>query len=191
MKKENRILQIATYLGVYTFILASLFIAGNHFIILPLKKVEEKLKNAQFELAKMEKMIREVPNPEKNIEEIQKKIEKLKEKAASRRELPRIIQQLTKKSSELGIEIISIRPLEETTMEGKNLPAGVSKAYVEVILKASYKKIGEYLKAIRELPIILTLESLSITKPAEEEIGKGENTLIATLVISSYTVWKI
>ena len=191
MKKENRILQIATYLGVYTFILASLFIAGNHFIILPLKKVEEELKNAQFELAKMEKMIREVPNPEKNIEEIQKKIEKLKEKAASRRELPRIIQQLTKKSSELGIEIISIRPLEETTMEGKNLPAGVSKAYVEVILKASYKKIGEYLKAIRELPIILTLESLSITKPAEEEIGKGENTLIATLVISSYTVWKI
>ncbi|RLI53313.1 MAG: hypothetical protein DRO87_11830 [Candidatus Thorarchaeota archaeon] len=191
MKKENRILQIATYLGVYTFILASLFIAGNHFIILPLKKVEEELKSAQFELAKMEKMIREVPNPEKNIEEIQKKIEKLKEKAASRRELPRIIQQLTKKSSELGIEIISIRPLEETTMEGKNLPAGVSKAYVEVILKASYKKIGEYLKAIRELPIILTLESLSITKPAEEEIGKGENTLIATLVISSYTVWKI
>ena len=58
-------------------------------------------------------------------------------------------------------------------------------------LKASYKKIGEYLKVIEKLPIILTLESLSITKPAEEEIEKGENTLIATLVISSYTVWKI
>ena len=191
MRKENRILKIITYLGVYTFILVGLFIAGNHFIILPLKKVEEKLKDAQSELAKMEKMIREVPNPEKSIEEIQKKIKELKEKAASRRELPRIIQQLTKKSSELGIEIISIRPLEETAIKEKNLPAGVSKAYVEVILKASYKKIGEYLKAIKDLPVILTLESLSITKPAEEEMGKGENTLIATLVISSYTVWKI
>jgi len=191
MKKENRILQIAIHISIYTFILVGLSIAGDHFITVPLKKIEKKLKDAQSDLAKMEKMIREVPNPKKNIEEIQEKMEELKKKAASRRELPRIIQQLTKKSSELGIEIISIRPLEETSMEGRNLPAGVSKAYVEVILKASYKKIGEYLKAIRGLPIILTLESLSITKPAEEEIGKEENTLIATLVISSYTVWKI
>jgi len=191
MKKENRILQIAIHISIYTFVLVSLSIAGDHFITVPLKKIEKKLKDAQSDLAKMEKMIREVPNPKKNIEEIQEKMEELKKKAASRRELPRIIQQLTKKSSELGIEIISIRPLEEISMEGKNLPAGVSKAYVEVVLKASYKKIGEYLKAIKELPIILTLESLSIAKPVEEEIGKGENTLIATLVISSYTVWKI
>ncbi len=191
MRKENRILQIAIYLSIYTSILVGLFIGGNHFVVLPLKRIEEELKDAQSELAKMEKMIREVPNPKKNMEEIQKKMEELKKKAASRRELPRIIQQLTKKSSELGIEIISIRPLEETVRE-KNLPAGVSKAYVEVTLKASYKKIGEYLKAIKELPIILTLESLFVTKPAEEEIEKGEeNTLIATLVISSYTVWKI
>jgi len=190
MKRGKRIVQIAVYLSLYISILAGLFVAGNHFVILPLRKIEKKLKDAQAELAKMEKMIREIPNPKKNIEEIQKKMEELKEKAASRRELPRIIQQLTKKSSELEIEIISIRPLEETFKE-ENLPAGVSKAYIEVVLKASYKKIGEYLKAIKELPIILTLESLFITKPMEEEIGKGENTLIATLVVSSYTVWEI
>ncbi|OQX80845.1 MAG: hypothetical protein B6D56_04000 [Candidatus Omnitrophica bacterium 4484_70.1] len=190
--RKGRIFQISLTICIYTSVLAGLMILGNRFITQPMERIKKDLQKTQEELAKKEKMIRKVPHPRKKIEEIREKMEDLRKKSVSHRELPRIIQQLTKKSSELGIEIISIKPIEEVSFEEKKLPTGVSKAYIEVVFKASYKETGAYLKALEELPIIFTIEKLSIEKPSSEEILKEEeNKLIVTLLISSYTIWKI
>ena len=65
-----------------------------------------------------------------------------------------------------------------------------------MVIKASYKTLGEYLKAIDALPIIFTIEEISIerTEETEEEVSKKKEEpkkVIARLLISNYTVWKI
>ncbi len=194
MISTKKTIQVAIRISVYIFIVVGIYIAGEKFIIKPMNKEKKKLMEIQKKLSQMEKLIREVPDPKKGMEEIRERMKELRKKAVSEEELPRVIQQLTKKSSELKIEIISIKPIKELPFKEGHLPSGVSKAYVEVVLKAPYKKIGEYLKELGSLPVIVTIESLSIEKLEEEVTSKKkavEKNLIATLIISSYTIWKI
>ncbi len=203
-KKKNRIVKVGIDIGIYLLILVVLHIFLGRPVIKLVNKEKEKLRDVQKKLQEMESLVRNIPDPKKKMEKLKKDIEKLKNKSASDKELPRVIRELTKKSSELNIEIISIRPISEIFFEEKELPRGVSKSYIEVVLKAPYKIIGKYLKALEELPIILTIETLSIEKPEEllestekKEITKEvkkkkeEKKVIATLLISSYTVPKI
>ncbi len=201
---ENRIVRVFIDICIYLFILILAHLFLGRPAIKKLNKEKEELGKLQKELEQMESLVKEVPNPKKKIEELHKKMKDFKSKSASDRELPKIIRELTKKSSELNIEIISIKPVSEVPFEEKELPQGVSKFYIEVVLKAPYKVLGEYLKALEELPILLTIETLSIEKPEVEEFSTGErktkrskskqtpeNKIIATLLISSYKVWKI
>ena len=196
---ENRIVRVLIDIGIYIFILILAHLFLGRPAIKKLNKEKKELGELQKELEQ-----KEVPNPKKKIEELHKKMEEFKTKSASDRELPKIIRELTKKSSELNIEFISIKPVSEIPFEEKELPQGVSKFYIEVVLKAPYKILGEYLKALEELPVLLTIETLSIEKPEAEESPvqekstkrskskqSPENKVIATLLISSYKVWKI
>ncbi|MCM8823821.1 MAG: type 4a pilus biogenesis protein PilO [Candidatus Omnitrophica bacterium] len=140
-------------------------------------------------------MVRTIPNPPQEIEKIRKALDELNDKAVSQQELPRIIQQLISKSSELKIEIISIKPRDDIRRNDEFLPKGVSKAYVEMIVKCPYRVLGEYLKALSDLPIIFTIESMRIerAKTEKDKIDTKEeaNPLIATLILSTYTIWQI
>ncbi|MCP4652171.1 MAG: type 4a pilus biogenesis protein PilO [Candidatus Omnitrophica bacterium] len=181
-------------IGILIFIV--LHIVARQIVFKPLDQARKRMEDAQDKLDVSEKLIREYPNPKKKSKEMIDKMEELKKKSVSGKELPRIIQQLTKKSSELSMEIISIRPLEEASFDERKLPQGVSKAYIEVVLKAPYKTLGDFLKALKELPIVFTIEGITIhkfeqmsnrdlVKDGDELAGK----LVATLLISSYTVW--
>jgi len=160
---------------------------------------EEKgnVEKIQQALTDTEKLIKEYPNPDKNLEEIKERIANLKSKSVSERELPRIIQQLTKKTSELSIEIVSIKPIKELSFKEERLPEGISKSYIEVVLKAPYKVIGSYFKALVDLPTVYTVESISVEKfeNTEEDASKKkkeeEGKVIANLLLSSYTMSRI
>lgn len=141
-----------------------------------------------------ENLIRAYPNPEKEIENIEKRIQELKTKAASREQIPRIIQQLARKSSQLNVNIISIKPLENIKNSSEKLIEGVSKVYIEVVMLSPYRVVGDYLKALTELPIILTVESMSIEKKQEaftETTPSKANELLVTLLLSAYMVLEI
>jgi Tfp pilus assembly protein PilO len=153
-----------------------------------------KLYNQTGKISEYENLIRSYPNPEKEIENIEKKIQELKGKAASREQIPRIIQQLASKTNELNINTISIRPREDIKYSEDKLIKGVSKVYIEIVLLTPYKIIGDYLKALTELPIILTVEDLSIEKQREIPVGPGSsknNELLVTLLLSAYMVLEI
>lgn len=147
------------------------------------------------ELDEAQELIRTIPNPQKEIEKIRAGMEELEDRSVSKKELPRIIQQLINKSSQLQIEIISIRPREDIKTQDKDLPRGVSKAYIEMIIKCPYNVLGDYLKALTELQIIFTIESIRVEKIEEaEETYKAkpeEKDLFATLILGTYTIWKI
>lgn len=166
-----------------------------------LKRVNERrvvFQKVQKELALLQQLTHTYPDPEKKLEELEQKREEFRARADAKNELPRIIQQLTQKSSELNIEIISIKEIEKPPFKEEELPDGVSKAYLEVVLKAPYKTIGEYLKELASLPVVCTVEGLSLRKFSdarkglrEKETTDSEGKVIATFIISSYTVWKI
>ncbi|MFH1338952.1 MAG: type 4a pilus biogenesis protein PilO [Candidatus Omnitrophota bacterium] len=164
----------------------------------PVSGYSDRLKTGLFsqtqKIDEYESLIRSYPNPEKEIETIEKKIQELKGRAASREQIPRIIQQLAGKTNEFNINTISIRPREDIKYSEEKLIKGVSKVYIEIVMLTPYKVIGDYLKALTELPIILTVEDLSIEKQKGAPAGPGpskDNELIVTLLLSAYMVLEI
>lgn len=191
---KNRTLEVIARIAAYLSVLLLLhFFVARPVVFGKLDKVAAEYSAIQKELTDIESLIKANPNPKKKLQEIEDKMEDFKKKAVSEEELPRVIQQITKKSSELRIEITSIKPLKNVSSGKGRVPKGVSKAYLEVVLKAPYKVLGDYLKSLSELPIIFTIESLSVTGPREpKEPGQAERgEVTAVIILSSYTVWKL
>jgi len=172
------------------------------FLGIPLGRYSRKIAGVfytkQKELSNARRMVRLNPNPQKGIDKIRKGMNQLRNRAVSQKDLPQIIQQLVRKSSELDIEIVSIKPKENIKVRGRELPQGVSKAYIEMIIKCPYDVLGNYLKAISRLPIIFTIESIYIEKieqiaqkPEIKRKAKKQNYIFATLILSTYAIWKI
>ncbi len=159
-------------------------------------RLKEELNNKQRELEEDRRLVQLIPNPQKEIDKIRKGMDELQNRAVTKKELPKIIQQLINKSSELDIEIVSIKPRDDIEIEEEKLPQGVSKAYIEMIIKCPYQTLGEYLKELNELPIIFTIESMYIEKIEELESiinkkKKKEEDIFTTLVLSTYTIWRV
>ncbi len=162
----------------------------------PLEKARRETEAAQRKLDDTRVLLRDNPDARSRTQEITAKMEALREKSVTSKELPRIIQQLTKKSSELKMDIISIRPIEKIGFQETSLPQGISKAYIEVVAKTPYKTLGEYFKALKEMSIVFTVEGITLERATDEndtirrkETGE-EKRVVATMLISSYTIWQ-
>ena len=182
--------------SIYGVVLILLYIFAARPISHYSKRLREELFSQSRKIKEYEDLIKAYPNPEREIEEIMKKTQELKDRVGGREQLPRIIQQLVGKISELNINLISIRPKprEEIRTFEEKLIAGVSKVYIEIVMTSSYQLVGEYLKALPELPIILTVEGLSIQGTQEvsaETISPEADELLITLLLSAYVVLEI
>ena len=197
---KDKTLQSIITAGVEVIILISIVFFVGRPLAKYARRLQHKLNDKQQELAKERNLIQLIPNPQKEIEKIRKGMNELQKRAATKKELPKIIQQLINKSSELGIEIVSIKPRSDIKTGGEKLPQGVSKAYIEMIIKCPYYVLGEYLKALNKLPIMFTIESVYMEKI--ENIGsssegssgrkkgkKKKQNIFVTLILSTYTIW--
>ena len=189
---KDKTTKVAVNIGIYIAILIVFHLSVGRPIFKLVDKEKSRCEDFQKSLLAKEELIKAIPNPNKEIREIKGKIKELEKKSISQEKLPKIIQQLTKESSRLNIEIVSIRPVKESPFKEENLPKGVKKVYLEITLKTSYINLGNYLKAIEKLPIIFTIESLVVKrfeetkeKDISREVG---NNLIASLLISGYKI---
>ena len=194
---KNKVVRVALIVGAFiVFIVVVHFTVGRWILVQNLAEYKERSEKIHDKLHDKQELLRKHPNPEKKIKEIEKKMEELKKKSVSEKKVPKVIGELTKKSSELKIEIISIRPLQQAPFAEPKLPRGVSKAYIEVVLKVPYKVLGEYLKALDEMPMVVTLEGITLERIEELEedvvdeavLEKNAGKVIATLLVSSYTI---
>lgn len=202
-KISNKILNVAVVCSgfVITLVLLHLFVGRP--IIKHANKLKSEFKLKQAKLQESEALIRSFPNPQKAIEDIEKKTQELKDKGVTPKQIPRLIQLLARPAGELNLSVISIRPRDDLKSSDETLPAGVSKIHIEVVISGSYQLIGEYIKALSELPLAFTIERLSIEKKEERESAvyaaakkaseKSEEKqgLLATLLVSIYTMWEI
>ncbi|MEK6563614.1 MAG: type 4a pilus biogenesis protein PilO [Candidatus Omnitrophota bacterium] len=166
--------------------------------------LKAEFKSAQDKLSESEGLIRNFPNPQKEMGELEKKAQELRNMGASTKQLPRLIQSLAMPANNLNINVSSIRPRDDLKAENENLPAGVTKIYVEVVMSCSYQTLAEYIKAVNELPTNFIIERLTIEKKeeeAEELDGETKKTpeknqekpieLSANLLLSTYMIWEI
>ncbi|MFH1577960.1 MAG: type 4a pilus biogenesis protein PilO [Candidatus Omnitrophota bacterium] len=191
---DNRTIRVLiTYLIFGLVLILLYFFAG-----LPIsgysKKLKMRLVSQTQTIEKYENLIRSHPDPKKEIEIIEMKIQELKDKAASQEQIPRIIQQLARKTNELNISTVSIKPREDIDYSDDKLIKGVNKVYIEIEILSPYDVVGDYLKALTELQIILTVEDISIEKKQGVFVGAGsskDNELFVTLLLSAYMVLEI
>jgi hypothetical protein len=165
------------------------------------KKQKRELKLREEKVQESESLIRRFPDPEKAIEEMEKKGEELRGMGLTRKQTPRLIQLLGQAAAKLNInKVISIKPRDDLRPTNETLPAGLSKAYVEVVISCPYQVIGEYIKSLSELPATFIIESLNVEEIAvspEKEKTPGKpveqksNELLATLILSTYMVWEL
>lgn len=174
----------------------------------PVFKYSNNLKaefiSAQDKLSESERLIRNFPNPQKEMGELEKKAQELRNMGASTKQLPRLIQSLAMPANNLNINVSSIRPRDDLKAENENLPAGVTKIYVEVVMSCSYQTLAEYIKAVNELPTNFIIERLTIekkeedageldaeTKKTPEKNQEKQIELSANLLLSTYMIWEI
>lgn len=174
----------------------------------PVFKYSDNLKaefiSTQEKLSESERLIRNFPNPQKEMGELEKKAQELRNMGASTKQLPRLIQSLAMPANNLNINVSSIRPRDDLKAENENLPAGVTKIYVEVVMSCSYQTLAEYIKAVNELPTNFIIERLAIEKKEEDAGELDAETkktpeknqekpieLSANLLLSTYMIWEI
>lgn len=167
------------------------------------KALKEEFLASQGKLKESEGLIRAFPNPQKEIADIENKAQELRDMGASTRQLPRIIQLLALPANQLNINVISIRPREDINIEAENLPPGVTKVHIELIMNCPYQLYAEYAKAVSKLPTSFILKRLSIEKRGEEDApvhqakASGEKTgdksseLYITMLLSTYLILEI
>ena len=201
---QNKLLQVSL---VFSILLAALILLYM-FLGRPVFKYSNDLKaefiSAQDKLSESERLIRNFPNPQKEMGELEKKAQELRDMGASTKQLPRLIQSLALPANNLNINVSSIRPREDLKADNENLPAGVTKIYVEVVMSCSYQTLAEYIKAVNELPTNFIIERLAIEKKAEESRESDAETkktpeknqekpveLNINLLLSTYMIWEI
>ncbi|MFC1592396.1 type 4a pilus biogenesis protein PilO [Candidatus Omnitrophota bacterium] len=192
---NNKTTRIIAICASYGLVLILLYIFAGRGISRYSNSLSKQLGAQTNKIKQYEELIRSYPNPDKEIEAIETKIDELKGKAASREQIPRIIQQLARKTNELNINTLSIKPRDDISNSDEKLIQGVGKVYIEIVMLTPYQVVGDYLKSLIELPVILTVENISIDKKQKTYIAPGsankDDELRVTLLLSAYMVLEI
>jgi Tfp pilus assembly protein PilO len=192
-----------TYILVYTVsgiaVLTAAFLLVGRPSLQYLKRQKADFDAQQQLLSHSEQLIRSVPNPQKEIVDIQQKIEEFRKTGVGGKQLPRIIQLLSQSAAGRDIVIISIGPREDMRASQENLPAGVNKVYIEMIFTCSFKTLGEYIKALTELPGVFSIESIAVEKVPLQLLSQKDAARAAAssrdlqvdLIISTFTIYEL
>lgn len=161
---------------------------------------KRELKEKQEKLLESQELIRGLPDPRKAMLDMEAKVREFKDTGLSKKQLPRLIQLLGKSAVDLNINVVSIRQRDDVKHAENNLPEGVSKIYMEVILNCGYQPLAEYIKSVGESAVSFSLEALSVEKKEENspddrraaaKSAALESGLQATLLLSTYMVWEL
>ena len=186
---------------VSAVILVLLYLFLGRLVLNYEKQAKAEFKTVQNKLKQSQELVNSLPDPAKAIKEIEKKARDFKEMGLGRKQLPRITQLLGQAAGERNIDIISIRPRDDIKSGGDNLPSGVTKVYMEIVLSCNYQELADYVKSLSGLQVSFALESLTIARKQEdvfsaEPKGPGKNTgqsaeLQANLLLSTYMVLEL
>ena len=146
---------------------------------------------AQSQVEEFKRLVGEGKSAEEVVEVFKKKVETFDNKFPQKEEV--ILREISGAAERLGVEISSIRPdKKKAILSINNAPINISGCVIQEMLismniKASYKKLGEFLRTLREdLPVFVSVEDLSIGKPGDNK----SPILDITLTLKAYPIFK-
>jgi len=188
---KNKITYLIVLFLSYSLVLSGLYMLMGRRLLKHSSELRNRLVEQSAEIEETKDLIKAIPNPDKEIATVEDKIRELRDRAVTKEQVPRIIQQLTRKSSELSINIISIRPLAADEDSTEKLVQAVNKVYIEVVMSCPYPIMGDYLKALTELPILFTVENIVIEKKEDVVAPKKAPEVLVNLLLSTYMVLEL
>jgi len=184
MKKSSKLSHILIFITVSTVILVGLYLLPGKFVVGYSAKMKAGLKAEQARLQDLEQKVRDIPNPQKALEEMEKKSAEFKELGYNKKQLPKLVQLLVKSATDYNITVVTIRPRDDLKAPVEELPPGVNKVYMELVLSCDYKSLAGFLNSLSTLPFVFVVDSLSLVK--KEDTGVLE----ATLLVSTFMIWE-
>jgi Tfp pilus assembly protein PilO len=190
---KNKITYLIILFLSYALVLGGLYVFLGRRLLSYSNELRNRLVEQSKEIEETKNLIKAIPNPDKEIANVEEKIRELRDKAVTKEQVPRIIQQLTRRSSELNINIVSIKPLTAPEESGDKLIQAVNKVYIEVVMSCPYPTMGDYLKALTELPILFTVESIVIENKEDvpTSASKKAPEVLVNLLLSTYMVLEL
>lgn len=165
-------------LGIFLCVMVVFF----YTVILPQNETLNTLKRQyatdleKLNLAKTEYLA--LPRIQEEIEQLKLEYELLGEKLPEKANIPEIIKQLIEELGKLDIKLTSLIPeIKEASKKEK-----VRETTIDIIIKASYVTLGNYLEAIENLPLLFKVRDVAI-----EKAEKG-NLLTVRLVLATYNL---
>lgn len=138
--------------------------------LLAIRPEQERAARLSKELSAIEERSKEVDQTVALLEAAKQEMARIRETAASlkqrilkERDVPRILAEVSKGARDLGIRILSMKPLEEKA-EGelyRRLP-------LELELQGSYLEVGRFLEALANGSLLFTFENLSFKRDGKD-----------------------
>ncbi len=167
MKRTNRVTHVVIFTSIFVGILLLVYILVGRPILKYFDGLKAEFGQKQAKLQESQELVRSLPNPQKAIVEIKIKLQEFQDLVVSKKQVPRLMQLLGQTASERNITVVSLRPREDIKNENSELPAGINKIYLEIVVICSYQTLAEYIKSVSELPPAFNVESLTIEKESE------------------------
>jgi len=166
-KNVTRVSQVVTFTSIFFLILLLIYI----FLGRPVLKYSDSLRaefgQKQVKLGESQELVRSLPNPAKAIEEIRVKLKEVQELGVSKKQIPRLMQLIGQAASDHNINVVSLRPREDIKSEDSELPVGINRIYLEIVLNCNYQALAEYIKSVNGLATAFKVESLTVEKESE------------------------
>ncbi|MEW6008556.1 MAG: type 4a pilus biogenesis protein PilO [Candidatus Omnitrophota bacterium] len=152
--------------------------------------ISVKVKDLDINI-KEEEAKRQALDYEKEINKIQQEVSRLQDKFPSQNELPTLFQELFNQADKFKIEIISLEPDKPSiykTQGEEKTGLIFNKVPLKIQLRANYKPLAEFLKALYENPkFAFSFDDLKIDKiqSRETKVAKLEiNLVLGAFVLS-------
>jgi len=129
---------------------------------------QERARRATRELTQLETQIRSsesamgvLISTEREIRDGKERLQQLQERILGVKDLRRILTLIARETHELGIKVVSMRPMEERATSSdvptRQLP-------IELELQGRFLDLSRYLEGLQTGPVLLTLEGVQLTR---------------------------
>jgi Tfp pilus assembly protein PilO len=136
--------------------------------ILAVAPERERARRAARELAQLEvqgqsaeRAMGALVSTERDIREGKERLQQLQGRILGARDLQRILLILSHQTQELGVKIVSMRPLQERAAS-RDVPT--RQLPVEMELQGRFLDLGRYLEGLQTAPALFTVEGVQLTR---------------------------
>jgi len=147
-------------------VLAVLLMCFYVFVYQPKNKqcmvLQEQIKSADLEIERISRAIPDLKKLEKEVAREQERVSLFKKTTSDMKPMEQVLQQLSRNTCNLGIDVISMKLVEES--EPSLETSRYRKMTIVINIQCSYRCLGSYLKGLGDLPGLFIFDGLEIVR---------------------------